>query len=232
MRRSLNELIGFSIAASDGEVGTVDDFYFDDHYWTVRYLVVRTGNWLVGRRVLLSTVALDPPNWMENSLPVRLTREKVRNSPEVDLEKPVSRQKEIDLHQYYGWSPYWDGFGTPQGSLAYLRAAAEKEERERRLSDPHLRSAREVTHYAVQARDETAGALEDLIFDDQTWAIQYLVVDIGNWLAGRQVLLTPQWVKDIAWELGRVKVDLSRETIENSPEYDPETPVQEDPQIR
>ena len=62
MLRSLKELQGYTISATDGDIGSVHDFYFDDQHWTVRYLVVDTGGWLSGRRVLVSPLALGRPD--------------------------------------------------------------------------------------------------------------------------------------------------------------------------
>ena len=39
-------LKGYQLESLDGEIGKVEEFYFDDHHWTIRYLVADTGNWL------------------------------------------------------------------------------------------------------------------------------------------------------------------------------------------
>ena len=50
-------VIGYVIEADDGRLGTVSDFLFEDTSWVIRWLVVDTGHWLSGRKVLL------PPSW-------------------------------------------------------------------------------------------------------------------------------------------------------------------------
>ncbi|MBN1992099.1 MAG: PRC-barrel domain-containing protein, partial [Anaerolineae bacterium] len=107
MLRSVKELKNYTLQAKDGEVGLVVDLYFDDDQWTVRYLVVDTGKWLPGRRVLVNRLALGRPDWQSHVFPVDLTKEQVKNSPDIDLAQPVSRQAEIDLVQHYQWPIYW-----------------------------------------------------------------------------------------------------------------------------
>ncbi len=53
MKRNINSLTGYSLKATNGEIGEVKEFYFDDESWTIRYLIVKTGSWLSGREVLL-----------------------------------------------------------------------------------------------------------------------------------------------------------------------------------
>ena len=81
MLRTISGLRGTIIAATDGEIGSVQDLYFDDLRWTVRYLMVDTGAWLPGRQVLISPMAVGGPSWGEGRLPVRLTKQQVENSP-------------------------------------------------------------------------------------------------------------------------------------------------------
>lgn len=221
MLRSVRALIGFNLRATDGRIGEVEDIFFDDLVWAARYLLVQTGNWLLQRRVLISPAAAARPDWAAHEIPVDLTRGQVEGSPEIDLDEPVSRQQEIVLHDYYGWMPYWDGLTTPNVAVAHLEAAAREEQLQRQRQDPHLRSAREVLGYDLQARDGEIGHVDDFLLDEETWALQYLIIDTRDWLPGRRVLIAPHWVEGIVWEESRIHVDLARETIRNSPEYDP-----------
>src|ERR671937_203627 len=107
MLRSLEELKGYAIHATDGDIGNVEDVYFDEGHWTVRYFVVNTGNWLTGRRVLISPIVFRDADWHAKKILVTLTREQVKNSPDFDTHKPVSRQHEIELARYFNWAPYW-----------------------------------------------------------------------------------------------------------------------------
>jgi len=111
MLRNITELRGYAILATDGHIGTVDDFYFDDEDWAIRYLVVDTGGWLSGRKVLISPLSLGHPDFVGRLLPVSLTKSQVEHSPDIDTRKPVSRQHEAELFEYYGYPYYWGGAG-------------------------------------------------------------------------------------------------------------------------
>ena len=87
--------------------------------------------------------------------------------------------------------------------------------------DLPLRSSQSVIGAYIQARDGDIGHVEDFIVDDETWVIQYLVVDTRNWLPGKKVLIAPAWIEEIEWPDGKVYIDLNRETIKRSPAYDP-----------
>lgn len=241
MLRSMKELIGYDIQARDGLIGHANDFYFDDQAWATRYLVVDTGPWILGRKVLISVYELEQPNWENRQFPLDLTKEQIENSPSILNDQPVSRQYEIELHNYYGWQPYWfSPVGAPAPGVlppaAVVPKSYQKKTKEEQQSqtgadqpaDPHLRSTEEVKGYTVQARDGDAGSIYDFIVDDESWLIRYLVVDTGPWILGRQVIFAPTWVEQISFADASVAIDLSRETIENSPSYDPSQPVNRD----
>jgi uncharacterized protein YrrD len=238
MLRSEKELRGYTIRAIDGDIGKVHELYFDDLAWIVRYMVVDTGNWLPGRKVLLWPGALGQPDWETQSLSVGLTKEQVENSPHISSDEPVSRQMETDLHTYYGWTPYWRsglpalGLGAAAAAEMISRSAEEEDNEKEAESDPHLRSSREVIGYHIQARDGEIGHVEDLIIDDEAWYIHYLVIDTRNWLPGRKVLVAPAWAEQVNWVERMVYLDLSRETVKNSPEYDPSMPVNREYEVR
>lgn len=236
MLRTAGHLKGVTIEAMDGDIGSVQDLYYDDQTWTVRYLVVDTGTWLPGRQVLISPFAFQPVAGASR-LRTSLTKEQVRNSPSVESDRPVDRQREIAFSRYYGYPYYWDG-PYRWGELAYpvLPAAArpasavdrEIEEqivRERENADPHLRSARDVMGYYIHATDGDLGHLEDFLVDDESWAIRYIIVDTRNWLPGRKVLVSPEWIRSVSWEESKVHVDLSKRHIEAAPEFDPSVPL-------
>jgi len=234
MLRSIVELKGYTVHATDGDIGKVSDFYFDDKEWTVRYLIVDMGNWLVGRRVLIAPAAFQRTDWDAHAVDVKLTREQVKQSPDVDTAKPITRQHEREFAQYYGWPMYWGApggvvgggmAGTPLMPIVPLPAeapASEKTDAEREAEEieSHLRSANEVLGYHLRARDGEIGHISDFLLEDETWKIQYLVVNTANWLAGRKVLVSPSWVTQVGWPEREVSIDLKRETIANSPPYD------------
>lgn len=225
MLRSIKELQGYTVLASDGDIGTINEFYFDDHDWIIRYLVVDTGDWLPRQKVLISPVALRQPDWEQKLFPVKLTKAQVENSPDIDTNQPISRRHEAELHQYYQWPIYWTGSGLMLNQAVPRQAIIEQEPEEAADADPHLRSTKEVIGYHIQARDGEIGHVEDFVTDDETWSINYMIVDTQNWLPGRKVLVSPNWIEAVSWLEAKVHIDLSQETIENSPEYDPSMPV-------
>lgn len=231
MLKSVEELKGYTVQATDGDVGSVAEFFFDDDNWTVRYLVVDTGSWLMGRKVLISPLALGTVDWNLQVLRVNMNRERVENSPGIETDKPVSRQHETDYYDYYGYPYYWTGpylwgpFYYPAAYPGYGaagRSAVEKEIAAARhqQTDVHLRSTKEITDYYIEASDGDIGHVEDFLIDDESWTIRYMVVDTRNWWPGKKVLVSPEWIRGINWRDSKVHLDLTREAIRNGPEYD------------
>ena len=226
MLRSLKDLEGYTIAATDGDVGRVVDFLLDDERWAIRYLVAETGGFLDGRRVLLSPISLRSVDWSSRRVHLALTVDKIKNSPSVDTDKPVCRQHERDFYRYYGYPYYWGDLGL-WGIGAYPRYLAAGQYNEAALQgsdhdldDVHLRSAKEVRGYDIQGSDKAIGHLEDFIVDDESWALRYLVIDTSNWWFGKKVLVVPQWASSVSWKERKVYVDVSRDFVKNSPEWD------------
>lgn len=223
---------GYAIHASDGKIGTVSDFLFEDDSWLVRWLVVDTGNWLSGRKVLLPPIALGHPDPAKNEFPVMLTMKQVEESPDIDTDLPVSRQMEMRVYDYYGWRPYWGtGFYMPgygyagdnwpgSPSVGTRRREAELIANQHNNDDPHLRSIQSVTGYHVHAIDGEIGHVKDMLVQDADWSVHYLVVDTKNWWPGKKVLISPGAAHDINWSDRLVNLDVDRARVKGSPEYD------------
>lgn len=233
MLRNITSLENFALRAADGDIGRVKDFYFDDQGWQLRYFLVDTGGWLQSRGVLISTDAVAGQLWADRVIPVSLTRDQVRRSPPVEINAPITREHELELRHHYGWPPYWGtALSDPAGAPA-AAAEAEAEGTPPRLGgaepdtgDPHLRSAGEVIDYHVEASDGTIGHVADLLVDDATWRIRYLVINTRNWLPGKKVVIAPGWIRRIDWSESLVCADLARAAIKASPEYDPTRPLE------
>lgn len=216
MLHKVKELKGDRIAARDGEIGRVDELYFDDKDWRVRYLVVDTGRWLARRKVLISPVSIDRSKSTEGAIAVGFSRDQVERSPGVDDDKPVSRQYEEALARYYGYSLYWappEAFAVPTRERG-IEAARALKEAEHKASESHLRASGEVIGYSIRAADGPIGHVDDLVVDDRNWVIADLVVDTRNWLPGKKVLIPPSAVEDIDWETREVRVRMPRGAIE------------------
>lgn len=219
-------LRGYHLRAVDGALGQVEDFYFDDHAWVVRYMVVDTSRWLGGRRVLIAPGELGTPDSERGEFPVNLTVEKIRSSPDIDTAKPVGRQEEERLLAHYGWTPYWVGLGGGYASGLLVVPPEEPDAAAPPRGDPNLRSMREVTGYHIAATDGSIGHVADFLIDEEGWAVRYLEVDTRNWLPGKHVLVAPQWVKQLDWSQRTVAVAMTRRQIQDSPEYDPHRPLE------
>ena len=241
MLRSVKEMQDYVIRATDGTIGHVKDLYFDDEAWVVRYLIVDTGGWLSNRKVLISPFAIGHPDWAAKTLPVSITKEQVKNSPNIDTDKPVSRQHEMEYLGYYGYPNYWGGPGL-WGAGAYpgmmltgvgysgaasqyrqvlaegARAAAEAQRHQN--DDPHLRSCQEVIKYHIQATDGDIGHVQSLLIEEDTWAVRYLIVNTSNWWLGHEVLIAPQWIQNVSWPRNTISVNLTRQAVQGSPPYD------------
>jgi hypothetical protein len=233
MLRNASQLKGLAIRATDGEIGSVEQFYFDDDTWAIRYLTVDTGGWLGGRRVLISPMSVVNTNWQAKLVDVALTKKQVENSPDVDTDLPVSRQHEAAYLQYYGYPFYWGGpylwgpafypsalaLPTP----AFMQAIPDRITRE--STDSHLRSSEAVTGYHIEAVDGEIGHVAGFVVDEEAWAIRYVEVATRNWWPGKKVLVSPAWIERVSWADFKVYAGLTREAIKSGPEYDESTPV-------
>ena len=218
-------LEGYTLDSRDGEIGTVKEFYFDDRYWAIRYLVADTGNWLTGRQVLIAPYALGAASKEEQHIVIDLTKKQIEDSPALNSDKPVSKQFEHAYYGYYGWPNYWQG-PYMWGSYSDIVRDPEKwrgSTPAAKAWDPNLRSTETVSGYQVHAADGEIGHVEDFIIDDDTWVIRYLIIDTRNWWSGKKVLIAPQWIKRVSWYARKVFVPLTRETIQQSPEYTEES---------
>src|SRR5919108_2970341 len=215
MLRRVKDLQRYTIAARDGDIGTIDDVYFDDQSWTIRHLVVETGTWLTGRRVLIPPRAIQGIEPMAERVITNLTKQQVQDSPGVDTDRPVSRHYERSLYEYYGYPLYWGG-PYLWGPIPYPAApppgsyAAEGRRAEEPAGDVHLRSARDVSGHAIQATDGELGHVEDYLIDEHEWAIRYLIVDPQNWWPGHFVLISPEWITAVHWNDSTVQVDVDK----------------------
>lgn len=228
MQRSLNNLIGWNLDATDGRIGTVVDFYFDDETWTIRHLIVKTGTWLSGRTVLISPRVLLKRAWETGLFPVSITRAQVSNSPDIDTDKPVSRQQEAELAKQFPWTDYWvTGFhpGGVWGVIPSTRVIGRgtiREVEKARIpgEDVHLRSAMQVKGYRIHASDGDIGHVADFILDDQTWQVSYLLVDTHDWIGGKKVLVAVRHVSEVQWENCKVVTDITVDAIIGSTAID------------
>lgn len=217
-------LNGYQLQGIDGEIGKVKEFYFDDQHWTIRYLVLNTGNWLTGRHVLISPYALESVNKEDKTIRANLNKQQIENSPSLNSDKPISRQFEEDYHGYYNWPRYWN---APEmwGDYPNIESDLEQHKefvKDKKYWDFHLRSTKDVSGHSIEATDDNIGQVEDFVIDDKTWAIRYLIIDTRKFWFEKLVLVSPQWIDRISWPEKKIFINLSGESIKQSPEYSEE----------
>jgi sporulation protein YlmC with PRC-barrel domain len=207
MLRSLKQLYGKQLSATDGEIGTIKDFYFDEENWAIRYLVVNTGNWLASRKVLISPHSIPSHPASGKSIRVGLTRKKIEKGPSIGSQNPVLREYEEQHHKHYGLTPYW-------------KASAADMIGPQLQPETHLHSTLSVTGYLVRVGDETIGQVSDFMVNTQNWKIGQLVVKTGHRLSGMDTLISPKRVERISYDQSTVFaypiVELSQQTPANN----------------
>jgi len=240
MLQVASALKGYAIEAKDGRIGSVSDFLFDDSTWKVRWLVVDTGSWLRGRKVLVHPSAIERADYGRQELAVALTTAQVKDSPDIFQDQPVSQRMENSLYDYYGWNPGWGGgmvgmgvsaIASPLSSRPYFGEAAvldaERREAGPEEGDPHLRSMAAVTGYRVHTTDGEIGHVEDFMIDGVSWDVRYLIIDTRNWWVGQHVLMAPQAVRDIDWSDRHIQLDTTRDQVKAGPPWNPADMINE-----
>jgi hypothetical protein len=234
MYHSVKDLFDYKIKAEDGEIGSVHDVLFDDRAWIVRYFGVDTGGWLLGRKVLVAPVAALEPDDAAKLLPVRLTRDQVKESPDLAADLPLSRDQEIAYNDYFRWPYYWGGADlvgtatmTGAEATAMLVGHTEVTPTEPTIPpeqrDMTLRSAREIFHYSVRHESNEIGSVEDFILDPISWTIPGIVLKLTAHSDGKLVYVPSNKVT-LGWPDKYVDVGFPVGTLFDAPDYDPRNP--------
>lgn len=210
---------GATIRATDGEIGTLEDFYFEEDRWTVRYFLVDTGKWFSGKRVLISPMSVQG-RWSRAEVPVALTKSQVWNSPQIDWSQPLSRGTEAEVLRYYGYPWYWNGggiwgaFENPAALVAQPpQPPPQPEGPVVDIEKQHLRSTNQSTGYHLHGTDGEVGHVDDFLIGEESWRIRYLLVDTSNWIGGRSVVISTGSVDRIDRERGLLHVGITRDEI-------------------
>lgn len=224
MLHNTKELYGYKLSATDGEIGEVSDFYFDDKSWVVRYLVADTGSWLSGRQVLLAPHAFVALKQDEKTLCVNLTRQQIEDSPSIETHKPVSRQYEIEYFKHYGFPVYWNGsamwgFGGFPEVMPPVQAVLEFQPEYQHREDKHLQSAKSVRGFSIHATDGEIGKVRGFMVDERSWAILHVSVEAGHWYEGKEILIPFSKIDRISYEESQVFVRLTKAAIRSTAEH-------------
>jgi PRC-barrel domain len=209
MLRQIRELGTYRLHATDGDIGHLEQFYFDDRDWKITYFVVDIGTWLHGKKVLMSPSAIIGVDAPTKTINAAFTKQQVQESDDVGTHKPEGLEQPHDYSLYLGM-PYYLGLNALNDY------------------DEHLRSSKVVSRYHVMAVDGEIGQIEDGIVDDQTWTIQYVVSTVRNWWSSKKVLLPTEWILWISAAESNFYVSLTRNNIATAPAFDPEKPLTRD----
>ena len=216
MLRQLRLHRGCHAHASDGYIGTVEDFYFDDRHWDLRYLVLNTGKFPLGRKVLVPPTAIDTFDPQAQVVSLRQSMQEIQNSPEIDVDRPVYRQLHDLEVNYTSWVTHW----TPQHDLPAPEANPMP------TGDAHLRSLNNVCKYTVMAFDGRVGSVADLVVDSETWHIPLVILDTTHYLAADKVVLPSSDFKAIRVEDREISVDLYKDDVLRAPRIDASLPLE------
>ncbi len=148
-------LNNYKLLSFDGEIGKVCEFYFDDYYWTIRYLVAETENWLKIMQVLIFLYAIVVFNEKEQNITIDLTQKQIEDSSSLDSDKPVSHQFEETYYGYYGYPIYWSGLYM-WGPYPYIVRDREKWKElthGKKAWEPHLCNNYDVGGHHIMAAD-------------------------------------------------------------------------------
>jgi hypothetical protein len=243
---AVNGLQGCTVKASDGDVGSVRDFLFDEENWKIRWMVVGAGHWLPGRKVFIHPSAIAPLTLPPKpklpmispeeplELTVSLTKEQIEAGPHSDENEPVNKDMEALLYDYYGWDPYWGTthFGAAVLPNAEARLIDDAAQQETGLPPvdgfDRLRSVASLKGFYVHAVDGDIGHVENVLADDTNWEIRYLLIATRNWWPGKVVQLSPYAVKGIDWDDDRINMNVTRDQVSSAPAWDPLAMMDED----
>lgn len=231
MNISVKDLFDYKIQAEDGEIGSVSDVLVDDADWTARYLVVDTGGWLFGRKVMIAPVAAREPDAAGKLLPVRLTKQEIKDSPDIASDPPLSRDQEIAYHDHYRWPYYWLGGGNV--GFGHADALAEvpltplpRSEPEAGSTPPvtedrdySLRSVKHLIGQKLLSHDGEIARIADFLLevDGDIWHAPYLVAELDS---NRHVLAPTAAIEKVGWPDQDVLVRLSPELLFGAPDFD------------
>jgi hypothetical protein len=239
MFKSLKRMTGMVIKATDGEIGSLDQFFFDDTSWAIRYFVVNIGSLVISKKVLISPASFQ--TIQGHDILVNSTIAQIKNSPDIDTEKPISRQKEEQLHDYFTWSYYWgyplyyNSLGTElYPNIQYTDTFLGHDKIANNLGNSdimdnnHLRSSKDIQGYIIMAKENEFGSVEDFLVDTENWAIRYIILNTGDLLPGKKVIVSAKWTKEIDWDTKTIHFDIDRDVIKNGPSFDYSIPLTRD----
>ena len=191
MLRCSTELIRYDVAAAEGKIGEVCDFYFDDRDWGVRFIVVDTDGLFGDNRILIRPQDVRELRFPEEAIVLDMARSKVEEASGPAMFPAAA-----------------EGATVSDDSLALTEGGQV------------LRGVAQLSSFEVTGEDAKIGCVHGLLIETTTWSIRYLIVDTGNWLPGKLILLSPHSVERIDWDDRTVAAGVTMEGVKNCPPYD------------
>ncbi len=223
-RHDIRDILGRRLAATDGEIGTIGDVLFDENTWVARFLVAATGTWLADRQVLFSPFALGPITSTRLGLPgpvitVGLSRADIEGGPFVAPDQAITQDQEFIFHRHYGWPFHpsggstWDAVGsvTEPDDVDLRRAAGSSAIQEQRRG-----VAKQLLGFVVVTPQGVAGTVKSLLIDAETWKIDELVLEMGQWYARKAIRLRTADINHINTALKTIETSVSRNTLRST----------------
>jgi hypothetical protein len=219
--QSVHPLEYCTLHAVDGAIGTVKALYFDEVKWAVRYLLVDTKDWLMGRRVLISPVAVGEVRAEEQTIFIELTRAQIETSPPLDTDQPVSRRYEEAYYRHYDWPVYWEE--DRQSGMAPGQSG---------LQEKHLQETSRVEGCVIVAADGAIGTVRDIFVDVRYWVIRYLEIETRGGRSGRHVLVSTGWIEQVNWVDRILSINVGGAAIHTAPNFDASRGISRDYEAR
>lgn len=215
MLRSVRELLGYGVSATDGRIGVVKDLLFNQNGWCVCHAMVDLTDLIPGKRVILPPESFGKPGLKDFSFPVNLSSDELKNCPTLEIDESAYKEHAEELYRHFGWEPCWK---CPS-------VEPERKQDKEYEEDNQMRSSKEIMSYGVESTDGSVGHVIDIILDDSEWVIRYIVVSTRNWLPGGKVLIAPSWITRIEWSELKIYISHNRQEVKDSPVFDPSEPV-------
>lgn len=226
MRRSLKELLGYSIKATDGHHGDINDFLFDGNNWIINYIHADLGTIFKDKKVIIPRMFWKNPSWINQNFEVSLSIKDIENGPLIDEYLPVSKQYEKELLKHFDLQSHIMRFQSQSvlqtaGNI-HLENAFTKSVSEDYENKGSLRSFREVCNYSIRTKDGFKGKLNDLIIDDSNWEVKYIIIDLNGSIPwSRKVLINVNWIERISYPKKSIKINLNSDSLLNSKDFNP-----------
>ncbi len=230
MLRNIKSLLGYKLQGTDGCIGQVDEFYFEEDTWVIHYLIVKTGDWFLNRNLFISPKLLVISEKEPRVFLLNRNREQIKSSPNFDRHHSVMQNTgEARIGHFSSQMHVTTAFCTSVSDVSKdhhlcntnrIKLISGNELFIRSFSDFHLRFTKRLSGYNVYTHREDFGQISDFILDVRQWQIISMVIDAHNWFGGKRFITSVGAIKEIQWDNSVIILSIPRNRIKNCPEYD------------